>query len=459
MYLSFKKTLIASAAVALVACAGPAGPQGEPGPKGDPGPQGPGFEAGASISAVLPDRVLIGESHHLQISGFATEWDTENPPTVTFGAGVVVKNVVVASPTALSVDIDVTVGAEAGVRDVTVTDGDGDLTYAGAFTLIAPLEVVGTPTVPRLGRVLVGIQNNDPDFAWSSSVSDYAISGAPELNPAPYSIDGDILYIEVLPDLTAPLGAQEFHLDATGAGGNLASIAVTVTVEAGQVENLDPTGGTGTLASVGASKTWKFHAANAGTYAISATWNDTTEEGELGFYVLDSTGSISGYVTDDSNPTFEVATPGDYYLIVFSDEAAGEFTIAFSVFSDVHDTEPNNDTASAVAITSLPFSISDGDLTFTDDENDFYKFTLDAADVGKKLVFTNTKPDANADFVIELLAANGTTSIATSNNMYEDVTFTTPTLTTAGDYYIRIGTYGDQGDQFDGHYTLTVKLQ
>lgn len=464
MTLTLNKTLVVSLAAALLACAGPAGPegqQGQPGPAGAagaPGATGPGFQAGPSLSAVVPHFALTGAAHEIQISGFATEWKSATPPTVTFGEGVTVSGVTVASPTALLVEIDVAATAAAGTRTVTVTDAGKSATYQSAFELVPPLSVEGTAQVSQLALTVVTVTNNDPGFTLSTTGSDYKVTAGAGLVADLWKVERDAFQVVVLANLDATLGTQDVVVEATSTEGTTRTVTFGVNVGAAQIEDANTTQTAGSLTAPNTSKAYRFTMPMAGSYTVKSTWNDMTVMKDPNFVVTTSSGSFGDIIARNSNPKFGGAAGTVFYVVVYTSETTGGFMLDFTYDPtipavEVVDTEPNSTAATAQSV-ALPFETTAGNLEFTVDEHDFYKFTLAAGDVGKTVVITHL--GGGADLQAEVLAADGTTSLGVSGNLYFGNAFTSPALTTAGDYYIRMGVFGTT---YDGTYTISAEIK
>ncbi|HQP38698.1 MAG TPA: hypothetical protein PLI95_26110, partial [Polyangiaceae bacterium] len=127
----------AIACLALPLTLGCSGEDGAQGPEGKEGPEGPaGKDAvgSPSISAVTPSSAFLGRSVDVVISGNGTTWDAAT--TVDFGADITVKNLVVASPTAIVATLDVG-NTVVGAHDIKI----GTLEYKGGFKTISAVKL------------------------------------------------------------------------------------------------------------------------------------------------------------------------------------------------------------------------------------------------------------------------------------------------------------------------------
>jgi hypothetical protein len=107
---------------------------------------GPGFNVlrgDAALTSVTPNTGAQGApAFQVTIAGSATHFAT-GQTQVSFGQGILVGAIQVATPTTLSVQITVTSGAVPGDRDVAVTTDGEVATLANAFTVMA----AGTPAI------------------------------------------------------------------------------------------------------------------------------------------------------------------------------------------------------------------------------------------------------------------------------------------------------------------------
>jgi hypothetical protein len=96
----------------------------------------------------------------------STNWSAANPPVVSYGAGVTLTNVIVTSPTSLTVDGSVQPTTPTGSRSLTVTTGAQSLSLPGVFYVSpGPAAINGvTPNTAGQGATLnvniTGINTN-----------------------------------------------------------------------------------------------------------------------------------------------------------------------------------------------------------------------------------------------------------------------------------------------------------
>src|SRR5262245_59359906 len=118
-----------------------------------------------NVSAVLPSSAFLGRTADVVISGDNTFWAANT--TVSFGAGINVDHVQLASPTALLATITITKDAPLGAHDVVVStpatnpEDASSLTYAGAFKVESPIQVTTQGTLAQGSIVLVTVRGLD----------------------------------------------------------------------------------------------------------------------------------------------------------------------------------------------------------------------------------------------------------------------------------------------------------
>jgi hypothetical protein len=89
-----------------------------------------------TASGVFPANGFAGRTLRVEVTGDDTKWSAST--TVSFGAGVAVNDVTVASPTDLFADITIADTAAVGKNDLTVTDAGGMFTLSKAFEIDLP---------------------------------------------------------------------------------------------------------------------------------------------------------------------------------------------------------------------------------------------------------------------------------------------------------------------------------
>jgi hypothetical protein len=380
-----------------------------------------------SASGVFPAQGFTGRNLRVQVSGDFTQW--KDGATVTFGDGVTVNKVTVASPTDVFAEITIDPTAQVGTRDVTVTS-NGTFTLASAFELVAPVELQTTGKLAQGAIVKFKLVNKDFDNPFDVTQATDPVTGAttfPNLaitGPAgvalqsplvstsftasAYEIDGLALIdvdaqagtvmiqtgdpskpvmsvtatLQIAPRtataLTAgtpasgmigvPLDSTLYSLAGTGNAPELARFAVAPQTTAGTASANAPI-----VVVLGPSGHWAtdFLGASATPHAI-----DTTA------------GALYAIVTDlggTSNYAYGVLGLADH-LTVATAPAAGA----------------NGTTTTAITAAAEPFFMTGGKLAASTTVS-FVKFVASPADVGKVFhVTTMDGPDPNTDVVVDV---------------------------------------------------------
>lgn len=461
MSISNVKKLVVAAVVSLgLACVGPAGEpgaagaQGPVGPAGAVGPTGPGFEAGPSISAIEPSWIVVGGQQTVQISGFATTWEGSTP-TVNFGAGITVDNVVVASNTALLVDLTVAADATTGTRNVTVSEGGETASYQNAFAVrpVMGIELLGA--AQQLGVFKVQLTSNDPEFVMPQSMGDVSVNAPTGVNyveQLSFSTASTLtLFLAV--DMDATLGAGELVVNLFPGDPRARTVAAPVDVTAvSTVDGMIGTAATSTLSTAHGSTAFKMTAQASEEIAVSVSGADASAR----FAVVDSSGTFSGVVADFNNPIFNATMGSDYYVVVWAgDVASGVVTLNMVPTPTVNEIEPNDDPSTATLLPSLPVKVLGAELTGTTDV-DYYKVTVDASSVGRSIQFAGNTNTSYADYTVELIAPNGA-SLGVSDNLYYESTskWLSPALSAPGEYLVKVTC----PTTYDGSYEFAAILQ
>ncbi len=148
---SFAACALPAIAVALMACGGPSGHDAADAGSVEAAPASP------SVSGIVPSQVFLARSTQVTLSGYATHWTSATK--VDFGPGITVEDLVAASPTALVARVTTTKSTPIGVRDVVVEDGSSRERYARAFEVAPPVNATfqGTMGQGALARVTLQV--------------------------------------------------------------------------------------------------------------------------------------------------------------------------------------------------------------------------------------------------------------------------------------------------------------
>lgn len=439
---------------------GEAGPQGPPGPAGEAGPPGPGFDGGggsatASISGITPANAFLARSAEVTISGYGTNWSSAT--TVDFGANVKVDKITVASPTALVVHITVDGTAAVGPRDVNVKDGATTETYKGAFSLLSPIELSFQGNLAQGGNVIATVKVLDVSTPLDTTTD---ITGAPTnltvtagtgVTATPISVTDYSAQVELQIDVPTPAGMQDFDL-VSGPPG-VAAMDVDfpspkgLTIAATTPTALSTADIMGNTAAAYDTNVYSFTPASASQTILDFSISTTSTTATPALFLLPNDGKWADIITgaqasSGGAGTFSwvSAQTTPFYLITWDNSGGtGPFTLSGVVSTAAAATAAAtaNDatTASAISATALPFVLTGGDLTHSNDAGDWVKVTIPS---GQTTLRVQAAGDLGTDTSVSLLASDGTTVVGqpVETGSIVDTTFTVTAGTT---YYVAYG--------------------
>ena len=142
-------------------------------------------------------------------------------------------------------------------------------------------------------------------------------------------------------------------------------------------------------------------------------------------------------------------------------DAAGysySFNVGLIQAATTIDHQEPNDTSGTAQTVALPGGVLGATFAGADDA-DWYKVQIAAGDVGKKITVA-TGGDSQADPVIQIFASDGTTSVAGPKDSSFFDRLTSPAITQAGTYLVKI-TSSDYGPTVpnDSAHTVVIALE
>jgi len=486
-YLAFGVLGLFAFASAAGACGGSGsqGPQGEPGEAGPPGPPGeagapgPGFDGGSitpSISAIIPEHAFLSRNAELTISGYATNWT--NSTTVDFGAkGVKVTKVTAASPTSLVVDITVDKTATIGPRDVNITDGAHIETYKGSFNVLSPLVPTFQGVFAQGALGLVTIKNLDIANPFDSTSQTDPLTGAmtyPNMTVGALPMGVTQQQMVSVGDFSMQLFVS-IDVNAAAAKGDLELLsgppAADGGVGTGNVEYFLPgaldvtartatalTSGTATTSMIANPYDSTLYSLTPGAMQTIVDWAVTTSSMATTYmYLLPSPGTwgagganILGGLGGGAGVTLITNAATPMYGVYWDNTGStGSITVTGTTTPSAATaaaTTSDATVANAVAATALPFVLTAGDLTHSNNVGDWVKITMPA---GTTKLRVQTVGDINTDTAVAVATsgttAAGMTTDTTDTGSFVDATFTG--LSAGSTYYVEFtpGTVGGGG--------------
>lgn len=438
---------------------GPTGPTGPAGMTGPKGMDGEDFNAPPSISLVTPNKIIVGGTTEVAISGFNTKW--MGTPAVTFGDGVTVSNVRVASATAIVVDVSVDTTATPGTRDVKVTQNGNVATYTGVFA-VQPVYSVTLPAKSTMGAVFaVRIHHNDPHFAFSSN---------PTVTISPNPMD----QITAFTSRPTPQDlVLQFYADLTAAVGKRAVTVTSDDLTIGIADAFDLGLATETTLAEGTPATGTLTEPYSGVFFKVTTNNDlkvfamNVAMGKPTVMLIGSTGKYTDLIKSGS-AVLDVCPAAGCYLSAF--DSSGKANLAYSVSvappPGAAEAEPNDSLGAPQAITLAQLGntqqayVTGGQLSAVADQ-DWFKVTVGAAEVGKIFHLTTSPGDAYCDPVVDVQTAMGLSLGGPSDDSGYHEDFKSTPIPAAGDYFVKVSnsTYVSTFNASSSHYTLAIVVE
>ena len=446
---------------------GAAGPAGPTGSMGTMGTAGMDFVAGPSISLVSPNKLVVGRATEVSISGFATKWTAT--AKVSFGAGVTVSNIRVASQTAIVADIAVDGTAMLGTRDITVTQGSDVASYTGVFAVL-PVYKVTLPTKATLGAVFaIRVHHNDPTFSFGTTPA-ITITPAPvmaDVHAFTSTLTPQDLVVQFFADLTAPLGKRAVRIVSNAGAANELQIDIPDAfdlLDKVEVPLVDGTPSTGTLVDASSGVLFKYvpTASELRIFAMS------TGGGKSFIFVLPATGKFSGLL--QSGATVLTACPPVEGCYVSAFDLSGKAGLMYSMTVTAPPGGPEvepNDTLGApqVLMLSLVGGVPTTYVTAAElgslADQDWFKVTVTAAEVGKKFHVVTSPGDMTADPVVDVQTSAGVSMGGPSDDSSYHEDFRSTSIPAAGDYFIKVlnSTFVSMYDPTRSHYVLAITVE
>ncbi len=448
---------------------------------GSDGPQGPAGKDGVgspSISAVFPQSLFAARTDTVLIAAVGTDFSESKNPTVSFGAGVTVSKVTVASPTALLVDISVSATAAAGKRDVEVKQDASTLILKGAFEVDHAVKVREVQGTLAQGSVAI-LQIANVDFA---NPFDTTSTGDGMFTPLEFTNfkvgavpAGTKVTLNSVSDYKAELLVL-IDVDADTKGGDLVLKSgptgkeVDIIIPAGlavaerKATNLiNGTPSTGDMKTAFDSGLFTFAPSSAEKSVVELTVASSNADASPALLVLpksgkfaDMLGGASAFVsvTTSTDPVYAVLWENagavyDYSLVGRSTKPA--FVANEAANHATHGT--------AQAITAVPALIENAKLAKA--KAGYYKIVVDGENAKKKLFVATLAGDKDADPTLQLLDT-ADKAIGKAVDVAAHETMLTGSLE-AGTYFVKVtpSTYDSSYVPKAGSeaYTLFVRFE
>jgi hypothetical protein len=417
----------------------------------------------AALLAAFPSEGFAGRTIDVVLVGEDTGWMDGASPD--FGEGVTVDAVEVVGTGALLVTITIAPNATAGARTVTVTGAGASAELMDAFMIDTPIEFTARGSVAQGSLSIVTITNKDmaspfdttstgdglftpieyPNFALDVPAGMDAIINTVQ----PYSAE-----VILLVDVNTAAGAAELTVDS--GASSLGSLEVTARTA---MPLTSGTPATGTVAQAYDSVLYELTPAQFSL--INLALSTTSETAAPAIALLPASGAFADLIQFSAG----AQSVGDakFYAVVWENagEAGYDYTLSplFTAATKVAEGDaPNETSATAVAVAALPGVVDGAALSAVTDE-DWFEVTVAAGDVGKALHVVTMDDVGGTDTVVEVFRANGATSVGGPSDdlgIHED--WTTPALTNAGTYYVKISASVEYFDPMYTAYDAIIEL-
>jgi Quinohemoprotein amine dehydrogenase, alpha subunit domain III len=422
-----------------------------------------------SITGVSPLFAYRDRTTTIALSASGTDFQN---PTVDFGSGVIVEDVVVASPTGLVVTISVAGDAADGVRDITVTEGGEEYVYAGAFEVRAPatlIPLIGEFTQGGLAYAQIQLDDLTKRFTNYTVIQTPPGVNASWPTPTPFSSEPTLYF-----DVTAQ---GSYELLATTPGATETTTRVPFTVAANPAVSLQlGVSKSGTIARPYQTRLFAV-STTPGKLLVAKT---TVVTGPAPQVHMLTDGSWQDYTkpTLSQETTLSQAvrytTSDTYYFSVM--DVSGESDYGFNLVVDelvtIENEVTNGNCLTPTDLGTLPVVVDNlvlatqFDTASIPDEEDWFSVTVGPEAVGQMFEVSTTSTEAGeADTTIEVLFGDciGTyESLGASTDAEVDDSLTTTPILSAGTYLIKVArsTYSEQRDAADSGqlYSLSVSL-
>lgn len=403
-----------------------------------------------SASGVFPAEGFIGRQVRVEVSGEETKW--ADGATLSFGDGITVSNVSVASESDIFADLDIAGTAALSDRDVTVTSGKETDTLKAAFKTKSPIDFTIQGQAAQGSVALFTVTNHDFDSAFDTTTTgdgftapivftNIALDGGPGValqisNVTPYTITGLVLIDTDAPAMTAPMSVVSGPAGGTTVTSNLGAPVAIMARTATAI-----TSGTPAVASIATADDSALYSVTPGAFPSVAQLaiSTTDPNGQPNLAILPASGHFADLLAASPSAN-EVLKSGSLYVIAYDLSGAAGYSYKLTgntvtLTGTAADTDPGNDLSTGATTVTPPVLIDNASLT-SDTDEDWFKLTVPA---GKKIHVVTAAGDPLTDTLVDIYGPNnGTTSFAESsdNNYHEDLL--SPAVTVAGTYYVKI---------------------
>ena len=387
------------------------------------------------VNGVFPSNGFIGRNLRVEVSGDISEWS--NSATVSFGDGIVVNSVSVSSPSALFAEITIDDSAAEGLRDVTVTDGGETLTLSQSFSVESSLDLQVDGNAAQGSVAFFTIKNRDPfapfdatstgdGFFTPIEFTNLSVTAGPGVTISINSVDAFNVSGNMLFDIDATSGQL---LVTSGPPGDLtvSALAGEFTVDARTATPITSgTPATGNVANPFDSQLYEFSATGPAAVEMLAATRDANASAS--FFLLPASGRFAEALSFDAVASSLLETGSQRFFMVYFDQTGSSgysYTLDANQIALVTqaEVEPNNLPAAAKTATfaSLVTTSTLADAT----DEDWYKITVAAGDIGKSVRVVTGGANPFTDTVVEVFSdaiGNNSLGVSDDSDFHENFT-------------------------------------
>lgn len=403
-----------------------------------------------SASGVFPAEGFVGRQVRVEVSGEETKW--ADGATLSFGDGITVSNVSVASESDIFADLDIADTAALSDRDVTVTSGKETDTLKAAFKTKSPIEFTIEGKAAQGSVSLFTVTNHDFDTPFDTTktgdglftpivFTNIALDAGPGValqlsDVTPFSISGVALIDVDAPAMTAPITVVS---GPTGGTTVTSTLGAPVAIMARSATAI--TSGTPAVASVASPGDSALYSVTpTATPSLAQLAITTTDpNGQPGIAVLPASGHFSDLIAADVSAN-EIVKSGMLYVIQYDLSGANGYsyklTANTSTLTAFADSDPGNDLSTGATLVTTPALIDNAALVSSSDA-DWFKLSVP---VGKKIHVFTAAGDPQTDTLVDIYGPNNATTKfgaeSDDSNYHEDLL--SPATTVMGTYYVKI---------------------
>lgn len=302
------------------------------------------LQSGAVISAVAPKSGVQGQTVSVVVTGQSTRF-AQGTTQVSFGQGILVNSVTVASPTSLTAQLSIAGNAAPGLRDVIATTGTEQATLAGGFTVQSSANqspvITISPTwsviLPSRLTLTYSVTDDGLPLGGALTVSWEVVSG-----PGNFGFQNqDFTSISVGFDLagtyvlritatdTQFTVTKDVTVTVTGTAAPAPTVSLATPVEGQEITTLTDVVGTVNSSAI-ASWTLEYRPPESSNYQTLATGTTNIANAKLGTF--DPTLMLNGiaYIRLKATDAFGQTTIGpEISLVLTKNQKIGNFTVSF----------------------------------------------------------------------------------------------------------------------------------